>query len=113
MASLFHRFLYGFLAFVFYLLYSIKVDISWCRVVGRFVITFLIVVVAEVRDRLLQIPKEVERLQHEDILHRAMVSLNVTSKDKLQLQVTYLALNPVQLRDRIDANLEELWRQLR
>ena len=44
---------------------------------------------------------------------RAIASPDVTSKDKLRLQVTYLALNPVQLRDRIDANLEKLWRQLR
>ena len=44
---------------------------------------------------------------------RVVDSPDVTSKDKLRLQVTYLALNPVQLRDRIDANLEQLWRQLR
>jgi hypothetical protein len=44
---------------------------------------------------------------------RVVASPDVTSKDKLRLQVTYLALNPVQLRDRIDANLEQLWRQLR
>ncbi len=44
---------------------------------------------------------------------RVVDSPDVTSKDKLRLQVAYLALNPVQLRDRIDANLEQLWRQLR
>ena len=44
---------------------------------------------------------------------RVVASPDVTSKDKLRLQVTYLALNPVQLRDRIDAKLEQLWRQLR
>lgn len=44
---------------------------------------------------------------------RVLASPDVTSKDKLRLQVDYLALNPVQLRDRIDANLELLWRQLR
>jgi Integrase core domain len=44
---------------------------------------------------------------------RVVDSPDVTSKDKLRLQVAYLALNPVQLRDRIDANLEKLWRQLR
>jgi hypothetical protein len=44
---------------------------------------------------------------------RVVASPDVTSKDKLRLQVTYLALNPVQLRDRIDANLKQLWRQRR
>jgi hypothetical protein len=44
---------------------------------------------------------------------RVVASPDVLSKDKLKLQVTYLALNPVQLRDRIDANLKQLWRQLR
>jgi hypothetical protein len=44
---------------------------------------------------------------------RVVASPDVTSKDKLRLQVTYLALNPVQLRDRIDANLKQLWQPLR
>ena len=44
---------------------------------------------------------------------RVMASPDVSSKDKLRLQVAYLALNPVQLRDRIDANLKQLWLQRR
>ena len=40
---------------------------------------------------------------------RIMVSSNVTAKDKLRLHHTYLSLNPVELRDRIDANLKQLW----
>ena len=44
---------------------------------------------------------------------RVVASPDVTPKDKLRLQVAYLALNPVQLRDRIDANLKQLWQQRR
>jgi len=44
---------------------------------------------------------------------RVMASPDVSSKDKLRLQVAYLALTPVQLRDRIDANLKQLWLQRR
>ena len=41
---------------------------------------------------------------------RAMASLDVSAKDKLRLQHTYLQLNPVKLRNRIDDNLMHLWR---
>lgn len=44
---------------------------------------------------------------------RVVASPDVTPKDKLRLQATYLALNPVHLRDRIDANLKQLWKQRR
>jgi hypothetical protein len=44
---------------------------------------------------------------------RVMASPDVSSKDKLRIQVAYLALNPVQLRDRIDAKLKQLWLQRR
>ena len=41
---------------------------------------------------------------------RAMASADVTTKDKLRLQHTYVQLNPVKLKRRIDANLRRLWR---
>lgn len=41
---------------------------------------------------------------------RAMASSDITAKDKLRLQHTYLQLNPVMLRNRIDDNLKQLWR---
>jgi hypothetical protein len=40
---------------------------------------------------------------------RLMVSADVTAKDKLRLHHMYLSLNPVELRDRIDTNLKQLW----
>jgi hypothetical protein len=40
---------------------------------------------------------------------RVMVSRDVVAKDKLRLHHTYLSLNPVELRDRIDATLKQLW----
>jgi hypothetical protein len=40
---------------------------------------------------------------------RIMGSSDVTAKDKLRLHHIYLSLNPVELRDRIDANLKQLW----
>ena len=41
---------------------------------------------------------------------RAMISPNVSAKDKLRLQHRYLQLNPAALRRQIDANLKRLWR---
>jgi hypothetical protein len=41
---------------------------------------------------------------------RIMISPNVSTKDKLRLQHTYLQLNPAELRRRIDGNLKRLWR---
>lgn len=41
---------------------------------------------------------------------RAIASPHVSPKDKLRLQHTYLQLNPVKLRKRIDGNLNHLWR---
>jgi len=77
LASLFHRFLFDFLAFAFRLLGSAKVDISWRQVVERFVAAFMIVVADELRDRLLQVPWEEERFQLDDILRRAMIPFNL------------------------------------
>lgn len=41
---------------------------------------------------------------------RAMLSPDVSAKDKLRLQHLYLGLNPAKLRRQIDANLKRLWR---
>jgi hypothetical protein len=41
---------------------------------------------------------------------RAVASPHVSAKDKLRLQHTYLQLNPVKLKKRIDDNLQHLWR---
>ena len=41
---------------------------------------------------------------------RAMLSPDVSAKDKLRLQHLYLELNPAALRRQIDANLKRLWR---
>jgi len=41
---------------------------------------------------------------------RVMASADVTTKDKLRLQHTYVQLNPVKLKRSIDANLRRLWR---
>lgn len=44
---------------------------------------------------------------------RAMISPDVSAKDKLRLQHRYLQLNPAALRRQIDANLKRLWRRPR
>lgn len=44
---------------------------------------------------------------------RTMASANVSAKDKLGLQHTYLELNPAELKRRIDSNLKRLWRLTR
>ncbi|UCG24514.1 MAG: hypothetical protein JSW55_00475 [Chloroflexota bacterium] len=41
---------------------------------------------------------------------RAMISPDVSTKDKMRLQHLYLQLNPAALRRQIDANLKRLWR---
>ena len=44
---------------------------------------------------------------------RIMVSPDVSAKDKLRLQHTYLQFNPAELKRRIDGNLKRLWRLTR
>jgi len=44
---------------------------------------------------------------------RLMTSADVSAKDKLRLQQTYLELNPAELRRRIDGNLKQLWQLTR